>query len=273
VIARARGVQDSAGPGCVVIKLVSNRTSNGSLASALLARETAVAAHASHPHLSCILAADLAGSRPYVVLPYFEGANLRRLLQRPLALDTSLVRDDWSVQFALSIVRQVASALHALHARGWVHGQIRPEHIIRSPQGHATLIDLARCRQLRTAECQASSSGAILPTYLAPAYAAPECFQQRGIVGTASDIYSLGIVLFELLTGRLPFIAETSDEYARCHRQTRPPPLAGCCATVSHDIEELVHRLLAKEPLRRPTAEQLRDWLAYLEIEELGRLS
>ena len=90
------------------------------------------------------------------------------------------------ISLALSIARQVAEALAALHVAGWLHGQVRPEHVMVSPQGRVTLLDLSRCRRLQTHECDTAGS---LPAMLA--YAAPEMFSAQRL-GAAADVYSPG---------------------------------------------------------------------------------
>jgi serine/threonine-protein kinase len=158
----------------------------------------------------------------------------------------------------------LAAALAALHAAGWLHGQVRAEHAIVSPQGHATLIDLSQARRLGSDECALG-----LAPLLAPAYGPPEAFLARGRLTGASDIYSLGILLFELLTARRPFTATEPGRWATCHCRQLPPDVREARPGLSRDVDELVRRLLAKEPLRRPTAAELVDRLAGLEIDEL----
>src|SRR5262249_52863079 len=154
-------------------------------------------------------------------------------------------------------------ALAALHEAGWLHGQVRPEHIVVSPQGQATLIDLTEARQLETAECDAGEMPA-----RAAAHAAPESFSPRGRVTVASDIYSLGVLLYESLARR-PFEAADVRQMARQHRLSLPPDIRRLSMQVSAAVAELLHRMLAKEPLRRPSAADLVRWLTELEIEAL----
>jgi serine/threonine protein kinase len=254
-IYRARPVSDTAGPGAYAIKTLASQPSDFGLALALLRREAAVAAEVSHPHLVTVLAARLAVPRPYLVLPYLEGVTLRRRMETP----------PLPVATALWIVRQVAEALTALHAAGWLHGQVRPEHVDVSPQGHATLIDLTEARRARTAECDSGD----FPRLVA-AYAAPEAFSLRGRLTAASDTYALGIVLYEALAGRPPFAAADPRQLAAMQLRVAPPNIRQLRPGASLEIGELLHRMLAKEPLRRPSDDQLVRWLAELEIEELA---
>ena len=256
---RARPDASKLGPGPYVIK-VPRPNRDGALAAALLRREAAVAAEVSHPHVSAVLGGQWTGSQPHLALPYWEGVSLGQLLA---AFRPREGRFHLPATFALWIARQLASSLAALYAAGWLHGQVRPEHAIVAPQGHATLIDLSQARRLDSAECAA---GLAPPT--APAYAAPETFAGCGVLTPASDVYSLGIVLFELLAGRLPLVAAHPRDWAQRHRR-QPADVRELRPAVSHDAAELLRRMLAKEPLRRPAAAEMVDRLAGLEIEEL----
>lgn len=256
---RARPADQSAGPGCYVVKTLAGGRNDDSLGRALLARTAAVASAVSHPHLGAVLSAHLTAPQPHVVMPYLEGATLRQIAG---ALKAS--RRWPAIGFVLATMRQVAAALVALHDAGWLHGQVRPEHIVISPQGHATLIDLSLARRLQSGECDARTWPADEATY-----AAPEALG-LGQWTAASDAYSLGITLFEALTGQPPFAAASPRELAQLHRRHAPPPLRRFMPAASLELNELVRRLLAKEPLRRPTAAEALRWLAEIEIDALA---
>jgi serine/threonine-protein kinase len=163
----------------------------------------------------------------------------------------------------------MAQALTVLQAAHWLHGQICPRHIIVSPQGHATLIDLTHARRLNSIECDCAGMNRTASDDFWPEYSAPEWFSLRGRMTAAADIYSLGIVLFEALAGRPPFQAPTRRQLIAAHRSAAPPDLRQMRYSVSRDVAHVVRQMLAKEPLRRPCAEQVVRWLAELEIEEL----
>lgn len=230
---------------------------------ALLKREAAVATEVGHAELVSVLAWDWFACEPHLVLPYLDGITLRRLLDRRLQSALSPGAGP-ALSRALSIVRQVAAALGALHSAGWLHGQVGPRHVIVSPQGHATLIDLTKCRRLASGECEMDG---LLPA--APEYAAPEMFSRSRLTAVA-DVYSLGVLLFEAIAGRLPFAAKSPQGWAAAHRREAPPDVRAIRPDASLEVREVLRRMLAKEPLRRPTAEQVVNWLAELEIEELS---
>jgi serine/threonine protein kinase len=178
---RAAAIGDR-GPGCYVLKMPRDIGPRDGLAHAYLRREAVVAAAVNHRSLPSIVAASLDGSRPYVALPYLEGITLRQVL----AARASASHDSAAgtgASFALRVVRQVAAALAALHGAGWLHDQVRPEHVIVSPQGQATLIDLTQSRRLDSSECDAQALGSARPCY-----AAPETFVDLAPLTAATDI-------------------------------------------------------------------------------------
>jgi serine/threonine-protein kinase len=228
----------------------------------MLRRETLVTAEVNCSHLASVVANEPSEAAPHIVLPYLEGIALRRLTRWCVERD---VVKPVSVGLVLSIARQIAAALAAMHEVGWLHGQVRPEHVIVSPWGHATLIDLTQARRLESAECAAGDD-----FIGSRVYAAPEIFSTGRRLTTAADVYSLGILLFEALVGQPPFVGHSPREIAARHRSERPPDLRQWRPDASKEVSELVWRMLAKEPLRRPSAEQLVRWLAELEIAELA---
>ena len=246
------------GPGCYVLKTLSPARPQDELSRALLAREAAVGSTASHCSLVSVVGVNLHGPCPRLILPYFEGVTLRQLLHSLGDASRSI-----SMCYALSITRQIAAALAALHGSAWLHGQVRPEHVIVSPQGQATLLDLTHSRRLANRECDFDGT---FPA--SPCYAAPESFSS-GRLSAAADTYSLGIVLFEALTRRPPFTA-SSPQLVAYHRRQAPPDVRDFRPDVSMEVANLLRRMLAKEPLRRPTDEQLIRWLSELEIEALA---
>jgi serine/threonine protein kinase len=248
--------RDSAGPGCYLVKRPRDG-SGAEIAAAMLRREAIVAAAVQHPNLTCALAAEMCATKPYLLLPFRDGASLRQVLN----LSGSFI----SVSRALSIVRQVAEALAALHGAGWLHGQVRPDHVLLSPQGQATVIDLTRARRLETAECDAGDCGAS-----AAAYAAPENIVSNWRLTLAADVYSLGIVLYEVLSGLPPFECSSPRELMEKHRREAVPDLRETRPDVTLEVANLLRLMLAKEALRRPTDTELVRWLAELEIAALA---
>jgi serine/threonine-protein kinase len=257
------------GPGCYVLKTTQPQAVDDKIAQAMLRREAAVATDASHPNLITVLADESSTPRPYLILPHLEGVSLGRLMMsrsRNMTSASALL----PAAFVLMLIRQTATALAAMHAGGWLHGNVQSRHVIVSPQGQATLIDLTHARRLESSECDCGDAFLMANTNVCPTYAAPESFSSRGRLAAAADTYSLGIVLFEALAGQPPFSAPSRRQLIADHQRAAPPDLRGLRHGVSHDVAELVRRMLAKEALRRPSDEQLVRWLAELEIAELA---
>ncbi len=139
---RARPQNSLDGPGCYVVKAAMAQGAEIDVARAMLSREETVGAAVSHANLVANLATHVRRESAYIVRPYLEGLTLRQFLSHG--------REPIAIEMALWIVRQLAEALAAVHGAGWLHGQVRPEHVLVSPQGHATRIDLAMARRLGT---------------------------------------------------------------------------------------------------------------------------
>jgi len=225
-------------------------------AVAILRREAAVGCSVSHPHLIPVLAGHVDAPPYFVVTPWLPGATLDQLARHPLDVPESV----W-------IVRQVAEALAALESAGWTHGDIKPRNVLVSPEGHATLLDLGFCR--RGNEAVPVAQEPLLGTV---AYMAPERLVSSAGADIRSDIYSLGVVLYELVSGRLPFEAKDLSELVVAHRQSRPADLRRVAPHLPPELCALIGQMLAKEPLRRPQSPtDLIQRLVALEIATFGQ--
>jgi serine/threonine-protein kinase len=142
-----------------------------------------------------------------------------------------------------------------------LHGDVKPDNIIVSPRGHATLIDLGFAR--RIGERVTSFDDCLRFT---ATYASPEITSSHG-PDVRSDLYSLGVTLYETLSGHPPFYSPRVDELLRMHREDRPQDLRMLASDVPGEVAKLVQQLLSKDPLRRPqSAADLADELINLEI-------
>jgi serine/threonine protein kinase len=241
-------------PAAYALKMLRAQWQRDPKAIELLRREALVGRQVAHPHLIAILAAGLVRPPYFVVMPWLEGRTLAKRLAGRVGID---------VPVALWIGRQVAEALDALHAAGWTHGDVKPTNIFISPEGHVTLLDLGFAR--RGEETGSAVDRCVMGTC---SYMAPEMITSALGADIRSDIYSLGVVLYEAFSGRLPFAGSDLGELASQHRQARPPDLRRLVPQLPRGVTRLVHQMLAKVPLRRPQAPaELIERLVALEIE------
>jgi eukaryotic-like serine/threonine-protein kinase len=244
--------------GDFAVKILADELAHDPLARALLRREAHISRQVQHSQLATVLADQSASEPPHLVLPYLPGVSLRQIVDR-CGMPQALPRD-LPTATALLYVRQIAEALAALHGAGWLHGDVKPENVLVGPSGHATLLDLGLARQLGSESCSARY---VLATTLA--YAAPESFSEGEWLSGAADIYSLGILLWELLNGQPPFVADPV-ELVDLHRRQSPPDLRTLRHDATQELAGLLRLMLAKEPLRRPEAPRLVRLLVEQEI-------
>lgn len=235
------------------LKMLRPRWQTDPRAIAVIRREARVGREVAHPHLAAILAEGVERPPYFVVMPWLSGETLAKRLEAEEPIDLPV---------ALWIARQVAEALDALHRAGWSHGDVKPSNIFVSPEGHVTLLDLGFAR--RRDETGSALDRCVTGT---GNYLAPEMITSTLRPDIRSDVYSLGVVLFEILSGRLPFEGKSLAEVATQHKQTRAPDLRRLVPQLPGDVTRLVAEMLAKQPLRRPqTPTELIQRLVPLEI-------
>lgn len=202
--------------------------------------EVLIMATLNHPHLVPLLDSGEAEGFLYYVMPWHTGESLRDRLTREGSLPISE---------AIRIVRDVADGLTAAHARGIIHRDIKPENILIGSD-HALLADFGIARTLEdrpgvTPIWTSGSSGT-------PAYVSPEQSRASKDLDPRSDVYSLGCVLYELLTGRTPFDGDTVAALVAHHQFTTPTAVRELRPDVPPALAALVERALSKNPHDRP---------------------
>jgi serine/threonine protein kinase len=224
----------------------------------LLQREARACLAVQHPRLVRLREAHVTRAPYFLVLELLGGESLRRRLRRDWRLD---------VPTALWVARQTAEALAALHRAGFVHGDVKPDNLRLLGDGNAVLLDLGFAH--RPGENAAIvRRGYVLGTV---DYLAPELCAAVPADGPACDLFSLGVCLFELLTGRLPYPPGSIDETIRRHELEPPEDVRGQLPGLHPGLARLVSRLLARKPADRPTAHALVPQLVALEIAALQR--
>jgi eukaryotic-like serine/threonine-protein kinase len=197
-------------------------------------REARSAASLSHPHIVPVFDGGATGDGThYITMEYLPGGTLK---------DKIMSEGTLSPQTAVEVALQVAEALQCAHERGVIHRDIKPRNILITGSGHVKVADfgIARAAEATTI----SGLGDILGSakYMSPEQAAGER------VGAASDLYSLGVVLYEMLTGRVPFEIETPADVPVKHAGGPPPHPRKVNPEVPEGVDALVMRLLATDP-------------------------
>ena len=221
-------------------------------------REARAAARLSHPNLVSVIDAGEDEGRPYIVFEYIEGRTLKRRIQ-----DEGGLPIDEAVAYAIEIGR----GLTAAHARKLVHRDVKPQNVLIDPDGRAKVTDFGIARSLEQEGMTAT--GRVLGTtdYVSPEQAMGEDVDER------SDVYSLGVVLYEMLTGEVPFRAETQVAVAMKHVNEPLPDVQTRRPEVSAAVAQVIDRATTKDPRDRysTVAELVRDLETSLEVEAARR--
>lgn len=198
--------------------------------------EIEIVSSLAHPHVVPLFDSGRAGSVVFYVMPLLEGPSLRQVLDEENRLDISR---------AVRIAIDIADAAAYAHGRGVIHRDIKPANIIFSGK-HALLADFGVARATERARLEdLTVSGAMLGTL---EYMSPEQLWGEGTVDERSDVYSLGCVLYKMLVGRSPFRGSTRQATVAGHLQRPVPSVRNARPEVSHQLEDIVRRALAKSP-------------------------
>ena len=219
-------------------------------------QEARAVAKLSNPNVVAVIDAGEDDGRPYIVFEYVEGETLKQRVSRLGALEATE---------ALAYAIEVSQALEVAHDRGMVHRDVKPQNVLIESGGQAKLTDFGISRQLDEEGMTAEGKVVGTTDYVAPEQAMGRTVDQR------ADIYALGVVLFEMLTGDVPFKASNQVGVAMKHVTEDLPDLQVIRPDLSATTAGVVERATAKEPEDRyPTAEDLtRDLRAALEVEAI----
>jgi eukaryotic-like serine/threonine-protein kinase len=220
----------------VAIKILDDRHARDEQFVERFRREAQNAAGLSHPSIVSIYDRGEAEGTYYIAMEYVEGRTLKELL---------VARGPSPLGIAIDYTRQILSALRFAHRNGIVHRDIKPHNVIVDGEGRVKVMDFGIARA--GAASQMTEAGSIIGT---AQYLSPE--QARGApVDQTSDLYSTGIVLYELLTGSVPFTGETPVEIAMKHLSQVPAPPSSHRAEIPRDLDYVALRALAKDPSNR----------------------
>jgi eukaryotic-like serine/threonine-protein kinase len=242
----------------VAVKLLHREISEEADQLERFRREARAAARLSHPNLVGVIDAGEDDGRPYIVFEYIDGHTLKRQIQ-----DQGPLPVDEAVAYAIEIGR----GLTAAHARKLVHRDVKPQNVLIDPDGRAKVTDFGIARSLE--QKGMTATGRVLGTtdYVSPEQAMGEDVDER------SDVYSLGVVLYEMLTGDVPFQAETQVGVAMKHVNEPMPDVRAKRPEVSAVVASVVDRSTTKDPRDRynTVAEMVRDLEQTLEVEAARR--
>jgi eukaryotic-like serine/threonine-protein kinase len=211
-------------------------------------REARAVAQLSHPNIVTVIDRGEADGRQFIVFEYIDGESLKQVIDRNGPLPP---------RRALELALQVADALAFAHQAGLVHRDVKPQNVLVTADGEAKVTDFGIARSLDV-EHGVTQTGTVLGT---SNYLSPEQARGQGVT-PATDVYSLGVVLYELLTGEVPFPGENFVAVAMRHINEPPPSLLDRRPDVPLRLVHAVERALAKDPAARfPTMEAFADEL------------
>jgi serine/threonine protein kinase len=231
-------MEASTGRLCALKRLRPERCDEA-IARQLIDNEAQACQKVASRHLLKLLRSDVRADVPYLVFEWADGRTLE---------DELRVEEKLSLRRSVWIARQAADGMRDLECGGLAHGDIKPQNIFITHHGEVKLLDLGFVRPI------VLSAGRLPADEFTgtPDYMAPESLTQGVTQPVVKDMYSLGITLYRMLTGQLPFVGSGTSAVLVQHRQTRPTLLRRFRPDAPRELSDLVSRLLAKQPFRRP---------------------
>ena len=246
--------EDTRLPRRVALKFLPEELAGDPEASRRLQREAETIALLNHPNICTIYEIEEHEGSRFIAMERLEGVNLKLHMTRTTLGDGDIV----------DISRQIAAALEAAHDKGIVHRDIKPGNIMIGPGGIVKVLDFGLARRFRMPETgEVTLYGSTMPGRpLGTAnYMAPERILQ-GPLDPRSDLFSLGVVMYEMATGRLPFAGASPAETVTNVLEQQPAPLTKLSPERSAHLERIVARLITKDPdARYQSARELREAL------------
>ena len=228
----------------VAVKLLKPHLANDALVAERFRREAIACAKLSHPNIVAVYDCIEFNGRQAVIMQYVQGKSLRSLLDKQKRLGPNLT---------VHIGTSVASALDEAHREGLIHRDVKPGNILITPDGKVLLADFGIAKALDSSEADLTNDNIMMGT---AKYLSPEQVRGKPLDGRA-DLYGLGLVLYECLAGRVPFVGESDADTALARLQREPTDLARLRPALAPQLVKVIHKLLARNPDHRyPTGKE-----------------